>query len=130
VIGWVAVRGSLGPEVLALFTVLFLWQVPHFLAIAWIYRDDYARAGLRMLPGLDPEGGITGRQMVSYCLTLIPASLVPALLGQAGPLYAAGAVALGVGFLVPAWRFAHKSSVAQARRVRRGSLSYLPAPLA
>src|SRR4029077_19094467 len=77
VIGWTAVRGALGPEVFVLFVILFLWQVPHFLAIAWIYREDYARAGLQMLPVVDPDGGITGRQMFGYCLALIPASLLP-----------------------------------------------------
>src|SRR5204862_3237621 len=81
VIGWAAVRGSVGPEGVALFLILFIWQVPHFLAIAWIYRDDYARAGLCMLPVLDREGGMSGRQMVCYCLALIPASLTPAALG-------------------------------------------------
>jgi protoheme IX farnesyltransferase len=130
VIGWTAVRGSVGPEVVALFVIVFLWQVPHFLAIAWIYRDDYARAGLRMLPGLDPEGGITGRQMVAYCLALIPASLLPAVLGHAGLLYLAGAVVLGAGFLASALKFTRKSTVGQARRVLRASLIYLPALLA
>ena len=70
---------------LVLFLIVFFWQVPHFLAIAWIYRDDYARAGLRMLPVVDREGGMTGRQMVSYCLALIPVSLAPAALGTGGP---------------------------------------------
>jgi protoheme IX farnesyltransferase len=130
VIGWAAVRGSLGPETAALFAIMFLWQVPHFLAIAWIYREDYARADLRMLPSLDPEGGITGRQMVSYCLALVPASLAPALLGQAGMLYAVGAVALGIVFLASAWQFTRKNTVRQARRVLRASLIYLPALLA
>jgi protoheme IX farnesyltransferase len=130
VIGWAAIRGSLGPEVVALFTIMFLWQVPHFLAIAWIYRDDYARAGLRMLPGLDPEGGITGRQMVSYCLALIPASLAPALLGQASAFYVVSAVALGVAFLIFACKFARKNTVEHAQSVLRASLVYLPALLA
>lgn len=130
VIGWAAARGELGAEAVALFAVLFLWQVPHFLAIAWIYRDDYARAGLCMLPGLDAGGGVTGRQMVGYCLALIPASLLPAALGQAGLLYAAGAAALGAGFLLAAWRFARKNTPGHARRVLRASLIYLPALLA
>jgi protoheme IX farnesyltransferase len=130
VIGWTAVRGVLDGEVAALFVVLFLWQVPHFLAIAWIYREDYARAGLRMLPVEDPDGSLSGRQMVSYCLALIPASLTPVLLGRAGPLYLAGALALGLGFLSCAVAFARTSSVPQARRVMRASLIYLPALLA
>jgi heme o synthase len=130
VIGWTAVRGGLDAEAVALFVVLFLWQVPHFLAIAWIYRDDYARAGLRMLPVVDRAGGLSGRQMVSYCLALIPASLAPVLLGRAGPVYFVGAVALGVFFLTSALRFLRSSTTPQARRVMRASLIYLPALLA
>lgn len=130
VIGWTAVRGSLGAEGLALFLIVFLWQVPHFLAIAWIYRDDYARAGMRMLPVLDREGGITGRQMLGYSLALIPASLTPAALGQAGPVYVAGAVLLGLGFLYASWNFTRTHSLRHARLVLRVSLIYLPALLA
>jgi heme o synthase len=126
VIGWTAVRGTLGPEVALLFLILFLWQVPHFLAIAWIYRSDYARAGLCMLPTVDPEGGITGRQMVSYCLALIPVSLAPAALGLSGPVYVAAAVVLGIGFLIPCLGFLRVKSHVQARRVLRASLVYLP----
>src|SRR5438270_12789353 len=99
VIGWTAMRGSIDPEAIVLFLIVFLWQVPHFLAIAWIHRDDYARAGLRMLPVVDRAGGMTARQMVSYCLALIPVSLAPAALGLAGPGDLAGAVLLGLGFL-------------------------------
>jgi protoheme IX farnesyltransferase len=130
VIGWVAAGGSLGPGVAALFLILFLWQVPHFLAIAWIYREDYARAGLRMLPVLDPEGRLTGRFMVVYCLALIAASLGPVLVGGAGLLYLTGAVVLGVGFLTSALRFWRSSSGEQARRVLKASLLYLPVLLA
>lgn len=130
VIGWTAIRGSFGSEAFILFTVIFLWQVPHFLAIAWIYREDYARAGLRMLPVVDPTGTLTSRQMVSYCLALIPASLTPTMLGQAGPLYLVGAVLLGGGFLASTLAFARQRTVAAARRVLRASLLYLPALLA
>lgn len=129
VIGWAAAGGPMGPEAVALFLILFLWQVPHFLAIAWLHRDDYARAGLRMLPGDDPKGGMTGRQMVSYCLVLIPASLVPAALGMAGGFYSAAALALGLGFVACAVGFARNRSGAAARRVLRASLIYLPALL-
>jgi protoheme IX farnesyltransferase len=129
VIGWAAVRGTIGPEAVALFLILYLWQVPHFLAIAWIYRADYARAGLRMLPVVDPDGSMTGRQMAMYCLALIPVSLLPALLRQADPLYMAGAVVLGLGFLLTALGFVREASVPQARRVMRASLLYLPALL-
>jgi protoheme IX farnesyltransferase len=129
VIGWTAVRGTFGPEAWALFAILFLWQVPHFLAIAWIYRADYARAGLRMLPVLDPTGTLTGRNMVIYCLALILASIAPVLQGMAGPVYLAGAGTLGVAFLACAVGFARSPSDgrdAWARRVLRMSLLYLP----
>src|SRR5262249_23505390 len=114
VIGWTAVSGMLDSQVTALFLILFLWQVPHFLAIAWIYRADYARAGLQMLPVVDAQGSMTGRQMVMYCLALIPVSLMPTMLGLAGPLYLAGAVVLGIGFLSYAIGFTRTSSVLQA----------------
>ena len=130
VIGWTAVTGSVGQEVMALFTTLYLWQVPHFLAIAWIYREDYVCAGLRMLPVVDHRGAMTGRQMVLYCLTLIPVSLTPAALGLAGPFYLVGALLLGLMFLGSAVGFIRSRSVPQARRVLRASLIYLPALLA
>jgi protoheme IX farnesyltransferase len=125
-IGWTAVRGSLDPEALVLFFIIFLWQVPHFLAIAWIYREDYARARLKMLPVLDPAGARTGRQMVTYCIALLPVSLAPVVFGGAGPFYLTGAALLGVFFLLRAIGFIRNHSVAQARRVLRASLVYLP----
>jgi protoheme IX farnesyltransferase len=130
VIGWTAASGGVSLEVVTLFLVIFLWQVPHFLAIAWIYRDDYARAGLRMLPVLDREGRVTGCYMITYCLALIPVSLSPGFDGVAGPVYLAGAFLLGLGFLACTVGFARSSSVGQARRVLRASLIYLPALLA
>jgi protoheme IX farnesyltransferase len=126
VIGWTAVRGSLSVEIGALFVVLFLWQVPHFLAIAWIYRSDYCRAGLRMLPSVDPTGSMTGRQMIGYCLALVAASFAPLVVGRAGPVYLAGTLLLGIGFLLCAVGFAWQPSVVRARTVLRGSLVYLP----
>ncbi len=126
VIGWAAVRGVPDGEAAALFLILFLWQIPHFLAIAWIYRDDYARAGLRMLPVEDPDGCRTSCTMVAYCLTLIPVSLLPALAGSAGRLYAAGALLLGLAFLACALGFARRVSPRRARWVLRASLLYLP----
>jgi protoheme IX farnesyltransferase len=129
VIGWTAVRGSLNAGAVALFAILFLWQVPHFLAIAWIYRPDYCRAGLRMLPSVDQEGSMTGRQMICYCLALFAASLTPFVLGRAGPIYLASALLLGIGFLLCAVGFARMPSVARARTVLRASLVYLPALL-
>jgi len=135
VIGWAAARGSAPVEatslyeVLTLFLIVFLWQVPHFLVIAWIYRDDYARAGLCMLPVNDPDGALTGRYMITYCLALIPVSLVPALLGVTGLVYLVGALALGLGFLACAVHFTRTHSTKNARRVLRASLIYLPALL-
>src|SRR5262249_6131911 len=99
VIGWAAVRGSIDREILTVFAILFLWQVPHFLAIAWIYREDYGRAGLCMLPVVDREGSMTSRQMVAYCLALVPMSLAPVAYGQTGWIYLTGALILGGGFL-------------------------------
>ncbi len=132
VIGWTAARGTFGWEAAALFLIVFLWQVPHFLAIAWIYRAQYARAGLQMLPVVDPTGYRTGRQMVRYCLVLLPISLLPAVLGMAGPVYVLGAIVLGLGFLTRAIGFGQAQPdglTAQARKVLRASLVYLPALL-
>jgi hypothetical protein len=129
VIGWAAVRGSVGAEAGALFAVLFQWQVPHFLAIAWIYREDYGRAGLCMLPSVDPEGTATGRQMIVYCLALLAASLMPVVVHGAGPVYLAGALLLGIGFLAYAIGFSLRRSTARGRGVLRASLIYLPALL-
>jgi protoheme IX farnesyltransferase len=130
VIGWTAVRASIDPPAWALFAVVFLWQVPHFLAIAWIYRDDYARAGLCMLPVVDRDGTATGRHMVVYALALVPTSLAPVLQGSAGAVYWLGALMLGIGFLYSTLGFAGCPSVTRARRVLRASLVYLPGLLA
>jgi protoheme IX farnesyltransferase len=127
VIGWTAMTGSFDAEAAVLFLIVFLWQVPHFLAIARIYRDDYARAGMLMLPVVDRKGAMTSRQMVSYCLVLIPASMMPAMLGQAGAIYLTGALILGIGFLATSVAFLRHRSVTWARRVLRASLVYLPA---
>ena len=126
VIGWVAVRGRVDAGALVLFLIVFLWQVPHFLAIAWMYRDQYARAGLRVLPAADPRGTQTARQMVLYTLVLVPVSLLPALLGMTGPAGAAVALALGGLFVFTALRFAADRTDARARTVLRTSLIYLP----
>jgi protoheme IX farnesyltransferase len=127
VIGWAAARGGLEPGAYVLFAILFLWQVPHTLAIAWIYRDDYARGGLPVLPVLDPEGHLTGRQTVIHSLALLLVSLAPAVAGGAGWIYLAGAVALGTGLLVFAVRLAVVRSVAAARALFLASVAYLPA---
>ena len=128
-IGWSAVSRSFDPEAVGLFLIIFVWQIPHFLAIAWIYRDDYARGGFRMLPVVDRHGGLTVRSMVLFCLVLIPASLVPALGGEAGLVYVIGAVLLGLGFLASTLAFVRSPSIPNARRVLRASLLYLPAVL-
>jgi protoheme IX farnesyltransferase len=127
VIGWAAGGGPMGLAALALFAIGFCWQLPHFLAIAWIYRDDYARAGFPMLPVLEPDGRSTARQAVAYSAALVPASLAPAALGMAGTLYAIGAVLLGVFFLALAVRFSVARTVPSARALFFGSLLYLPA---
>jgi protoheme IX farnesyltransferase len=130
VIGYCAVSGRIDLRAVTLFAILFLWQVPHFLAIAWMYRDQYARAGLKMLPVLEPDGRLTGRHMVTYCLALLPVSLGPVLLDGAGLVYLGGAVVLGLSFVASALRFRKVRSVCQARRVLRASLLYLPGLLA
>jgi protoheme IX farnesyltransferase len=129
VIGWVAATGRLGIEAWALFLIVFLWQFPHFLAIAWIYREDYRRAGFRMLTAADPNGAITGRQAVTYALALVPAGLMPATVGLAGPIYFAGALLLGLLYLTEAARFWFGASDRRARRLLRASFLYLPAIL-
>jgi heme o synthase len=130
VIGWTAVRGTLGSEAVVVFLLLFLWQLPHFLAIAWIYREDYARAGLRMLPVVDADGTSTSRKMVGFCVALVVVSFVPVALNQAGLLYLFGAGVLGWVFLTSTLTFARDCSVLHARRVLRASLLYLPLLLA
>jgi protoheme IX farnesyltransferase len=105
---------------------MFLWQLPHFLAIAWIFRDDYARAGFPMLPVIEPDGLSTGRQAIVYAAALVPLSLAPTLVGLAGPIYFAGALALGLAFLYLAFRFARTRSVRDARTLFFGSIIYLP----
>jgi protoheme IX farnesyltransferase len=130
VTGWVAARGELGLGAWVLFGILFLWQLPHTLAIARLYRDDYARAGVRVLPVVDADGASTERQIVTGCLALLAVGLLPTLIGLAGPLYFAGAFVLGAGLLgVGALQALAPSSTA-ARRVMFASLLYLPALLA
>ena len=130
VIGWASVTGSIDRPVVVLFLIVFLWQVPHFLAIAWMYRDEYARAGLKMLPTIDPAGSATARQMVVYCLALLPVSLLPVIARQAGPVYGVAALALGLYFLRAAALFVADRTRPRARRVLYASLVYLPAVLA
>lgn len=125
VIGWAAARHAVDPGAFILFAILFLWQIPHFLAIAWIYRDDYARGGLPMLPVLDPEGRITGRQAVAHTLALLVVSLTPPVAGLAGTPYLVGAMLLGTGFAAVAVAAAVHRSLLWARRMFLASLAYL-----
>ncbi len=130
VTGWVAAREDVAVGAWVLFGILFLWQLPHTLAIARLYRDDYARAGVRVLPVVDGDGRSTERQIVTGSLALLAASLLPTLIGMAGPLYFAGAFVLGAGLVtLGAWQALDPSSPA-ARRVMFASLLYLPAVLA
>jgi len=128
--GWVAVTGSLDPGAWVLFAILFLWQLPHFLAIAWMCREDYARAGLPMLPVIHPDGRSTARQMVLYGAALLPVSLLPSMLGLTGSAYFLGAMGLGLFFLAMCVAFAVSLSALAARRVLLTSVLYLPAVLA
>jgi heme o synthase len=125
-IGWVAARGELGGHGWILFGIMFLWQIPHFLAIAWMYRSDYARGGFPVLAVLDPDGRRTGRQAVLYSLVLIPVSLLPSLWGIAGAVYLGGALVLGIAYLLSSVWMALGRSDLQARWVFRVSLLYLP----
>ena len=126
VMGWAAYTGALGPGAWALFGILFFWQLPHFLAIAWMYRADYARAGFPMLPVVEPDGGSTARQAVLWSAALIPLSLLPAALGLAGPVYAVGAVALGLAYLAASVTFGRARTAQTARRLLLVSVAYLP----
>lgn len=125
-IGWTAARGELSLEAWVLFAILFLWQFPHFLAIAWMYREDYSRAGILMLPVVEPDGRITGQQIVIYTLMLLPVSLLPAALGISGQVYFFGAVILGLLFLYSSVRAAFSHSRQEARRLLLASVIYLP----
>jgi protoheme IX farnesyltransferase len=124
--GWAAARGSLGPAGWGLFAILFLWQLPHFLAIGWLYRDDYARGGFPMLAVTDRDGSSTGRQAVLYATALLPVTLAAGLLAAAGKGYLWGALVLGVAFLGCALLFAWDRSTAAARRLFFASVLYLP----
>ncbi len=128
--GWTAARGAVTGEGWALFAILFFWQLPHFLAIAWMYREDYARAGFVMLPVVDPTGARTGQQALSHTLGLLPVSLCPFLFGMTGPVYLAGARVLGAGFIWRAWRFSRRIGLEGARRLFYASILYLPLLLA
>jgi heme o synthase len=125
-IGFAGAANKLTPEALVLAAILFLWQFPHFYAIAWMYREDYSRAGIRMLPVVEPDGTSTARQIVLYSLLLIPISLLPKWMGMTGSIYLIGALVLGLCFLYSGVRVSLDRSKLRARRVLLTSVVYLP----
>ena len=133
VLGWTAVRGRIEPGTLVLFAILFLWQFPHFFSIAWLYRDDYAQGGIRMLPVVEPDGRSTARRILVYSLALIPVALLPAFVGMSGRIYLFGSLGLSSVLLYVAARLASfdmpLSSAASKRRARhllQATVFYLP----
>jgi protoheme IX farnesyltransferase len=126
IIGYAAASGVLDTQAWTLFAILFLWQFPHFLAIAWMYREDYERAGIVMLPVVQPSGEATARQIVLYSLALIPVSMAPSLLGMSGKIYFFGALALGLWYLYSGVRVAFDRTILRARAVLLVSVIYLP----
>ncbi len=133
VLGWVAFRHRVDWEAILLFTILFLWQFPHFYSIAWLYREDYARADIRMLPVVYSDGRATAREIILYSLALIPVSMMPGAIGMTGRIYLFGSLLLGVGLLYFGWRLASKKlpanaphSKAPARQLLQATVLYLP----
>ena len=126
VIGWTAATNSLSIGGWALFGIVFMWQMPHFLAIAWMFRDDYARAGIPLLPVVQPDGRTTAHQAVLYAAGLIPVSFLPTAVGLASAYYLVGAIVLGVILLVLALEFANTRGLPAARRLFLGTILYLP----
>lgn len=126
-IGFAGAANKLTPEAWILAAILFLWQFPHFYAIAWMYREDYTRAGIQMLPVVEPDGESTARQIVLYSILLIPVSLFPKWMGMTGSVYLIGAFALGLFFLYSGIRVALDRTKFRARRVLLASVVYLPA---
>jgi len=125
-IGYAAASGGLDAGAVALFLILYVWQFPHFYAIAWMYREDYARGGIRMLPVIEPDGESTARRIVACSLLLIPISLVPRLLGMTGSIYAASAIAAGMVLLYFGVRLGRERTSVDARHVLLASVLYLP----
>jgi protoheme IX farnesyltransferase len=134
VLGWTAARGRIEPETLILFAIMFVWQFPHFLSIAWLYREDYAQGDIRMLPVVDSDGKSTVRRILAYSAALIPVSLLPVALGMAGRIYLVGAIVMGValfrvamGMASPQLPATAPTSKPSARRLLRATIIYLPA---
>jgi protoheme IX farnesyltransferase len=133
VLGWTAVRGQLELGTLVLFAILFIWQFPHFFSIAWLYRDDYAKGGVKMLPVVEEDGRSTARRILVYSVALIPISVLPSFMGMAGKIYLVGAVVLGVALLYFGIRLAFLEqplssapSKMRARHVLQATVIYLP----
>ena len=133
-LGWIAVRGRLEWEALALFAIVFLWQFPHFFAIAWMYAEDYDSGGIRMLPVVEKDGRSTTREVLLYSASLVPVSMAPAILGMSGIPYLVGAFLLSCGYLWFGWRLRrlnlpprNPTSKIPARQLLRASIIYLPA---
>jgi protoheme IX farnesyltransferase len=133
VLGWVAFRHRIDWEAILLFTILFLWQFPHFYSIAWLYREDYARADIRMLPVVYSDGRATAREILLYSMALIPVSMMPGAIGMTGRIYLFGSLLLGLGLLYFGWRLAAKKlpasaphSKAPARQLLQATVLYLP----
>lgn len=124
--GWAAARGDLGAGAWILFGIQFLWQFPHFLAIAWLYKEQYQRAGIRMLPVVDENGAETSRQVLLYSLALIPVSLLPSVIGLTGRAYFVGAILLGLFFLQASWHSVRAKTRKSYLMLLRASVIYLP----
>lgn len=129
VIGWVAASGQLSVDAWVLFAIMFLWQIPHTLAIAFLYREDFAKAGIQFLPVIEPDGESTNRQIIIHCAALLAVSLLPTLIGLAGPVYFVSAFLLGVAFLASGVSLVMIPTRAGARRLLFASLIYLPVVL-
>lgn len=132
-LGWAALRNHIDWQAIVLFTILFLWQFPHFYSIAWLYREDYERADIRMLPVVFSDGRATAREILIYSVALIPVSMMPATIGMAGRLYLFGSLLLGLALLYFGWRLASRKlpataphSKAPARHLLRATVLYLP----
>ncbi len=133
VLGWAAARGRLETETLVLFAIMFLWQFPHFLSIAWLYREDYARGEIRMLPVVAPDGKSTLWRILAYSVALIPVSILPVAIGMAGRVYFGGALLLGIALLRVSFGMRQaqlpataRTSKASARRLLQATIAYLP----
>jgi protoheme IX farnesyltransferase len=133
VLGWTAASGQIDLGTLALFAILFVWQFPHFFSIAWLYRDDYAKGGVKMLPVVEEDGRSTGRRILAYSVALIPISILPTFLGMAGRIYLLGAICLGLALLYFGVRLAFLNlplntavSRTRARHVLQATVIYLP----